>query len=782
MIKKGIDKDSEAFFYEKYIKELIPKLIKYNPIRILKKFCNNLITAIESEKKDLDDSRTVFSYYWRKLIDEDKGYSYNKDFKNVLVNAIRDVFPYISNEYKELFYDAFEILKNYTPLIFRRLELYVIRCFPELTSEYIKEYLLNQSYFKKIDRILEYYLALQELFPKLERKDQDKYLEWVEKGPNIESYKLKFKERSDREPTEEDINNRILYWRTIKIAPIQNHISNNILKNYGITQEHIEKIDPFRGGFTGIQFGPISPISTEDLKKKPIREIIQFLIKYEEPDHSFTFSRVGLGRTLRDTVSLRADEFLDVISKFIEKYQLHFYISYLIDGFKDAAIKISTNFNLEPVLSMCNEILTKFSQNIDEKTILLKEDTFRNIKISIGWFIDEILRKEVFSLDYRDIILDIIKVLLKDEEPTIEYELNNINGNMSLDMIASNTIRGIGMNSLINYALWFSRNLSDKEKANISVFKISPEIKNILEEHLKIEIDPAYSIRFVYGMYLNNLIYLDKSWVKKNLNVILPLEKDKQEYWETAWSGFLKFNNVYKITFEILKEHYEYSLNYLSKEGLETKLVSFPIDRYATHLMVLYLNGIFDLESEKSLILKFFNVAPDEVRRIAINYIGHQLEIMKKDDNFNEIIIRLKKLWANRLKKVKTDSKNYKYELSGFLYWFNSSIFDRNWVISKFKETLNLLDGNIGVHYDTIDKLIEFAEDYPIITIECLEMIIKTKIEIEGYLLYVDKLKVILEKIIRNDNEEAKIKAENIINYLGSKDIHDFRYLLDLKK
>lgn len=781
MIKK-IDEDSEAYFYEKYIEELVPKLIEYNPKRILKKLCNNLIMDIESEKKELDDIRSAFSYNWRKLIDENKGYSYRRDFKNVLVNAIRDVITIIGKEHKELFDDAFNILKKHTLLIFRRLELYIIRYFPELTKDYINEYLLNKSYFKKIDRILEYYLALQELFPKLKKRDQDKYLEWIEKGPNIESFKSKFKEIYNREPSEEDINNRIIYWRTIKIAPIQKHISNSILKNYGVTQEHIEKIDPFRGGFTGVRFGPISPISIEALKKKPIREIIQFLIKYEEPDHSFTFSRVGLGRALRDTVFLRANEFLSVISEFLEVTQLHFYISYIIDGFKDAAIKKSISFRLEPILLMCNKVLSNFSPVINEKSLLLKDDTFRNIKITIGWFIDEILRADIFSLDDREIILNIIKILLKDEEPMIEYELNNIKGNWGLDMIASNTIRGIGMNSLINYALWFSRNLSDEEKKDVPVFKKSPEIKNLLEEHLKIDFDPGYSIRFIYGMYLNNLIYLDKTWVKKNASIILPLDFNKKEYWEAAWSGFLKFNNIHKVTFDILKDHYEHALNYLSKGGLESKLVDFPIDRYTIHLMVLYLNGILELESENSLIFKFFNVASSEARRIAIHYIGRNLESIKKDENFNKMLIKLQKLWTCRLKKARNDPKNYINELESFLYWFDSSIFGRNWVIAKFNETLTLLDGNIGVNYDIIDKLGEYAEDYPIITIECLEMIIKTKIEIEGYLLYEDKFKVVLEKIIKGINEEAKKKAENIINYLGSKDIHDFRYLLALKK
>ena len=779
------DKDTEAYIYEKYLNTLLPVLTKNDPLKTLNIFCENLKVSILKEyninEHDLksDEIDNDHSLGWRKIIDDHKYYSYNRDFKNISINAIREIIHYIGKECKEAFDNAIKTFKKEKLFIFRFFELYSFRKYPELSKSYIDYYPVKRSYFDNVNDILEYYLLLEELFPTLKKETKDLYLKWVNDGPDLESYTKNFNHIYGNNPSKEQIKEYTSYWFAEKLSPIYNHVSQNLLSKYDINKDLIEKANPLTKALTGVQVGPISPKSLDDLKKMSLEELVQFLIDYEEPKHSFIFSKIGLGRSLRDLIATKPEEFTDFIIKFIESKRLHIYLSYLLDGFRDA-VKNGKSFNWESVFSLCEEILINQTHEISENSIFWKENTLRDIKISIGWLFDTSLKEQSIPFDYKDRLINLLKVLLQDEEPSQDYELENIKNNMSLSMFSLNTIRGIAMNGIIEYSRWFSRNLRTEETQLISSeSKLTPELKDILEQHLDTNKDPSYTIRYIYGTYFNTLFYLDREWLKEHLDSIFPLEKDKQEYWEAAWSGFLRFNSISKPIYDILKSQYDYSINFLSDRGLDVKLFFFPIDKYIIHIMILYLNGEIELKSQDSIISKFFSLAPDNLISIGIGYIGRHLKEIKDHEKFNDVLIRLKELWEFRLSETEKDTDKHKRELSNFVYWFINSIFQKNWVISRLKETLVLLNGDIDVHYDVLDKLLDFTEIFPLKVLDCLELIIKYKVKADNLLLFQEKYRVIFEKILRLKNQDVENRIKNVINYLGSRNIHILKDLLN---
>ena len=90
--------------------------------------------------------------------------------------------------------------------------------------------------------------------------------------------------------------------------------------------------------------------------------------------------------------------------------------------------------------------------------------------------------------------------------------------------------------------------------------------------------------------------------------------------------------------------------------------------------MEFYINGLEDLSSEDSLILKLFNLSPKMPIKIALSYIGNNLETIKGRENQEDIVKRLKTLIDYFLTQFKTGGIEIdKDDLSFFTIWFKKT-------------------------------------------------------------------------------------------------------------
>ncbi|MBA7539906.1 hypothetical protein ES705_32195 [subsurface metagenome] len=775
----------EGYFYGEIIKELLPDLKHYDPLQSLRILSKKLVIIIIKDLEGTDHSikgDNDLSINWRRLIDEHDYYTSKKDIKNVLVSAIRDLIIYIGNKQKGNYNEAIDILRENDYLVFRRLELHAIKNFPEISEKYISEAISNKLYFQELDAILEFYQLLKDCFLYVKQEIQETYVKWIEDGPDIESYKQSFDKNWGKTPSEKDIESYVQYWRLKKIAPIKQYISDDIIKKYKIEEAEVKHVDPFKN-LPRVQFGPVSPIKEEKMENMSIQKILKYVKDYQEPEHSLTFSKMGLGRTLGNIVEKRPNEFTEILPEFLKFPELHKYISYLLNGF-DAAVKNKINFEWDSIISLCKAVLIGNDAQIDisKEPIFYKENTLRDIKTSIGWLFRNGLSNSENSIpfSFKNDIIEILKILANDDEPTLEEELKSIKGNWSVRDMSINTVRGIAMNSIIDFGLWNARHSYDENTlSDNSKSKLNNQVKTILKTHLDYIVDPSYTIRYIYGFNLNRLIYLDKLWVTENLKSIFPEENDKQEYWEAAWSGYLDGNSVNHITYEVLRDQYNRALDCFNNENLELKLFNFSTERLANEIMRMYINGIEDLRSENSLVFKFFQKAPDDARKLGIAYIGQNLSNLKDMEDYDLVLKRLMELWEERLLVIKNIGvDNYQRELAFFLFWFKNSIFDKKWTILKLEEILDLTGGSIDIFIDVLDTFLDYIDEFPLNVINCLEKIIKNQVGTVGYLLFEKKYEPLLAGLLHSENKEAKEKARDLINYLGSMDLHYFRELL----
>ncbi len=740
-------------------------------IRILEFFCNKLNLAIslyleENVNKHNDD----LSIYWYKSISRGN-LSEIYDIKKILVNSVNDILIYIAKkEDIDTYNSAIQIIKKFQYLIFRRLELYIYNEFFEISRIYINGLILNEILFENSNKVVEYIELLQSKFFKFDLEVQKFFIRMIIDGPNLEIFKKSFNEIYKKEPNKEELRAYVKRWKIEKFYPIFEYLPNKLRVEYDLTEETLERYNPLQYIFPQVQFGFKSPIKIEELKKKSDEDIISFLENFEDSSNFFESSVEGLGRNISRIIEDNPQKISQLMSRFTTSEKLVRYIPYVIIGYNDS-LKKNKIFDWEPIIHLCEIILNKKEFKFHK---IFNDNDFNNLKLYIGWLFQnglwDIQNEVPFSKKKR--IWSIIEILLKDKNPTYAEELQNLKLNSNPSTMALNTVRGIAVILVINYALWIKRN-------QINQAQLENQVKNVLEKFLDIKFERTLTIRSVYGNYLNRLLYLDKSWTIDNLKLIFPKDLALQEYWEAAWSAYISYNNFVIETYKIIRKEYTRALDLLDETRIWIKNVKFSAQNLANHLIIAYLNGLEDLKSNDSLLLKFYNKANPRLFSIPILFIGHNLKEIRKLDNFKEILPKLKSLWIFRLSEARRiKNKNlFMKELTSFSLWFTNSIFDDEWVVDKYKNTLKLIDGSIDVYYSVLDEFLKYINKYPEEIIDCIQLIISNEIEKHKYLIYTEKYKLIFLKAKSLNNEFINKKLDEIFLLLGSFGQLDFREL-----
>ncbi len=758
----------EIYSYESMIRKILSDLIEKYPIKSLKLFLKNLNFSINfflknKDRNNIDDHSLI----WRNNLKEEP---ISKTFRNVLIDVAIEIILYIGNNVKERFPDVILELQKYNNLSFRRLEFLAYNNFPELSADLINKIELKNEHFKTIDENYELFHVFDSFFDQLPDETQNSYLKYITQGVKKQKKALRKSKWNINlpKPKKEDIDRYIKHDQIRKLKPIRKYIKQDFLKKLGIDFTEIDKVNLFEE--RGVVFGTKSPLSESTIENFTIEELKAYLLKYDE-EKSFDFDKIGLGRQLENNVPKRPNEFIIMLNDAVNQPKLHKYISFIIAGL-NKALKGNQNLDINSLFKIFKILLSE-DFVIDSEPLLFKEDTSRDIIKSIADYFFENLKIERISIDFKQIVWELIVKLLNVKDINNEAETKAIQGNWMPRAMSLNSVYGIATNTIFAYISWVMEFGPGKYKLEENkLTKFFPEILEVIENLLN---EPLYTTKYIIGSNFYYLCHLDLDWVKCKINIIFPHDKEHLDYFEAAWSGFIDYNSIVVPFFELLRPSYLYALNLINEEF---RLIPFSKDHFIDQIMILYINDLEQLNDEHSLIFKFFNTASGEYRKIAIRNIGTNLSKYQDKEDFEKIKNRLINLFDYRLKEASSENiANYIEELHGFIYWFRNSIFEEEWTINRLLEILRLLNDSFKESYFIPEILEDFAEEYPVQVIECIEIIIKKEIK-DGFLIFENKYKSMLKDVINSENEEAKQKAVHLLNYLLIMNLHNFKDLL----
>ena len=303
------------------------------------------------------------------------------------------------------------------------------------------------------------------------------------------------------------------------------------------------------------------------------------------------------------------------------------------------------------------------------------------------------------------------KILLYLEEKTISKT------RYTLDLATTmlNSSRARIYSSIFQYSLRNAR-LYKREEEN----RFDPDVLILIEKLM----DEKNEIEFFYnlGKYLPNLLFLDKSWLIKKIDEILP--KDNKELWKTGMSGYLFYGTrVYNELYSLLKDK-SHLLMAVQTDFADREINS----RVVQHICISFLNKNEPLTDGNSLLKLLIDEGTNKQLKELIHFIWTQRDYISIELKEEDIIPLLIKVYS-RIMGISEDKEKSKL-MSDLARWivflkqFSSDTYDIFSTISKhtsdhFNNT-RLVEGLTEIvnnspkeTADLLYSLIEKDEEFP---------------------------------------------------------------------
>ena len=761
-------------FYEEIVDEILQPLIDVGGAETLKMlgdlFAEAIRISISSSEEDEELSYIDNVYFDRPAI-EDHRYNLNYGTRGQapmyrLLSAVRDCAEQLVAAEPARLEMIVAALEKRGTQTFDRLALYLLHRFPEAPGarEIAAERLTANIASLSPPLWHEYALLLRTTFADLSEEDQQRILDAIESGPPEEELEEVREWRStENDPPlsgselEDSLRRFSNIWRLRRLAmlgedllpPAQQDEYERLFDKHGDPQS-----DPLfynEPAVRSVSLGR-SPVSTEDMKEMEVGEIVDFLREFvpagewEEPD------LMDVARELKDAVRSEPVRFAKEATNFQELeptyvwgllWGLHEYLREA-NREQEQVDEPGPSFSWQPVLELCRWVVDQ-PRREGEKQYENRRD--------LGWGLSRremarLVRGGMFLQDevpfgLREEVWEILQGLSEDPEPTVaqeEAEMVAARPHATPNHVSINSIRGVVMHGVVDYALWVRRNLEGRthdvdEEDQVpwrSLAEATPEVLEVLDRHLDPEVEPTKTVRSVYGSRLPRLVYLDRGWIQENLPRIFPEDRGQWHLRRAAWNAYVTQEWPYREVFELLRPEYLRTIEELDPARIDEQRPS-PERRLAEHLIILYWQGALQFDDSDNLLERFYDLAPDTIRAKAAGFVYHQVSIQQTllpDD----LQGRLEHLWERRLRDIEGQingesaaetsgdtarAAKHSEELAAFALWATTEEFDAVCSLERLKKSLKL-GADIGRSHQTAEYLAQAAPTHPVLVTACI--------------------------------------------------------------
>jgi len=473
-----------------------------------------------------------YSHIWCRSLSQ--GPEYGDDAKEALTNILRDVLLAKCEACRS---DGNQILAaflsdKYRFPMFRRFVLLCIDMYWADYSGFLDHFLdLHPAALAESDFEVELQDILGHHNTSFSTPLKKRILEFIN---NVPEYYIEKGEQS------------IAYWKYKWLSPMREKQEFSVM--YEETRQKAGENEPYeanRSAFTGEVDGHRSPISKEDILKKPIYELIQYLkeFKGEESPRSVLEDkpdRQGLGEILRVAVQEDPGKFTEEMDAFL--LVDYFYVHRILSGL-EKAWNDGKDIDWKKIFEFSIKYFSKYGL-IEEAQRVQGEDSGNGQYI---WVIEDIVDliaggcrndQRAFSPEYFDKaeqIFELILPLLKGEMPP----------DTQRDVLtyALNTTLGRTIMAYISFSLRKARATKKKEEA---------WGKKIYESFFAIGIEA----HIWFGSYLAQMKYLDEEYTNNKIEYFTKEDSNDFE-WQMFMEGYLTgVTKVYQEIYSLMRTNY----------------------------------------------------------------------------------------------------------------------------------------------------------------------------------------------------------------------------------
>jgi hypothetical protein len=376
-----------------------------------------------------------------------------------------------------------------------------------------------------------------------------------------------------------------------------------------------------------------SPISKEALLEKSNTDIAEYLNNFSEVGGAGSLiTRHSLNDVFRSSVIDDPQKYVENLDPFLNVNRLYQYE--LIFGLSEAWRK-DIHFKWANVIKFVDSIIG--TEKFWTETYNQGEDHYRNWIISrIAILFEEGTKRDTHLIELN---------LLPDVERILIIILSNAESDLYPmgDLVNSvlNSNKGNIFSSIVDYSLCFGRHYRKTDE-----IRWPEKIKGEFERRLDPRIEQTVEFSVTLGKFLPNLCYLDKSWVRENINKIFPIDDDL--HWNAAFTAYLFYSKVFKNIYLMLKENGHYS------KAIQTEFKDPHInENLVHHVCIGYLERFEPLDEKNSLISQILDRWDSKQIIDLIRFLRFYGQKMPPDQR--QMVIPL---WKYIISKTKQDLEN----------------------------------------------------------------------------------------------------------------------------
>jgi len=758
--------------YGEVLEQILKQLVQSAGMEAFDLFCGLLEEAVVAGRIGGGTGPEDFSYVWRTSIEHSD--ARRENVRDELVSAVRDAAEQIITASPEKLPTVIERLQARPTRVFRRIALFLLSRDVDQTAALAEQILTNPSEWDDPQFHPEYELLLARVFESLPVKTKQVFLEWIDKGPDVERHKS-FRERMDGhapEPSEVDLYRDS--WTRDHLAVIASGLPSSYEERLKALQRAIGPAREIGRSLYRVSVGmrgERSPLSEDETLSLGWPALIAKARDWSPPTNDFDGPSVeGLANSIRQRVASSPHDAVENLDAAVDLEPA--YISSILEALRES-IKAKARLDWERVLTFIARVLDRAEASTDVV------GRWRWVSKVAASLIDDSFDAGDASVPFqlRDDVWRLLERLAGHPDPTPEHEQEYGGSNMDPATLSLNTVRGEAFHAVVRYSLWVRRAFETLPNGAERIgrgFDELPEVRSLLDKHLDPNSDPSSAVRAVYGQWFPWLVLLDSTWATSRVTAIFPESPSMSTFFWAAWGTYIVLSNPYTTVLPILRPVYARAIE-LIEDGMTQRvgMGEQPSQHLADHLMAYYWRGELTL-AENDLVRTFLAAADAELRGHALEWIGrilHQLE----DPLSTDVEQRLTALWEWRV-SVKPMAPE---ELSAFGWWFASGRLDQVWSLKVLEK---LLSSTILPEPDHMvaERLAAIAEDYPDQAVTGLHWMVDLASEgwaIHGWL---DSARRILEVGLKSRESSTRERATRIVHKMGALRFGDFRGLLNL--
>lgn len=651
--------------------------------------------------------------------------------------------------------------------VIRRIGWSALSEIDDVPSSVLAQAILGDDELRRADPSPEFRALVTRHFSSLDAEARHTFEEAIEGGPqteDVDRWRTWTLEQDGVDRSDEYVK----VWKLRRFALISNALEG----------EHRTQFEDLRAELGDREFAPRerrvfssrenSPRTLSELQELPDSELITYLSEWVPNAGWDTPTVEGLAREVRALVAAEPERFSRIAAQFGELDPN--YIAALFEGLRGKASEQAA-FTWSPILTLSERGLQR-SASIDRDDNTEPSLTWRMVRQEIAMLLSDGFEADSVPMQERPRTFGIIRELLRDPDPTNGRE-ERAPEQLDPSTLSLNSIRGQGFHAAMRYGLWVRRAVDAAATSNrVGTFDDMPELREVLEERLGVDVDPSMTIRSAFGQWFPWLVLLDSEWSIEHVENVFPDPDEDRERWWSAWGTYVCLNPVYDNVFATLTERYRIAISLVRDEAVPFAWFGSwesVHQHLVDHLMVLFWRD----KLPESMVAHFFEAAPLDLRKHALESLGRGLGEVG-DEVDDETLVRVCNLFEARLEAARASTSEERHELDPIGWWLETPAIATSWKLENLIAAIDVT-ATPTPDFKVYEFLAAATGEQPVQTMKVLQLLINIPEDpwtLSGNAREIERA---LIAALASDSAEARTLASEIANRLGALGYRNFR-------